>query len=379
MVFDDTKLVAALEPNFRYKVIIGGPSPQQQVLPWPHLLPEKGFKVAELMEEIMKQYTSNVELPNLVKLAVLVLQNSQSHVGAIHLVGAYVGHAGPEWNQYMVDQALAYPEFLLLSAGIDGHPKDAAWRNTRLVGFLNGTLQWIALMDTVHQSKSLNMAALIGSSPKHYGRGVVDPGIFAEIGVAKHHWTVQHIFADSRVDALSHADVLAKVWGKSGQSHSGAATVLWHFNTRVLKFSTVKNGEKSFGNIHCLLTTHERIMLLGQSMHYFLNVSNLHHITRRNQIGCHVGTIFLIASADIVNPHRAQSMMAECAIGQLRSFQKEFTANDLIMCAGRLAHLLQAVEMGGLHCKGQPACVYGKFLDDAQNVITRQGVHHTSS
>ena len=64
-------------------------------------------------------------------------------------------------------------------------------------------------------------------------------------------------------------------------------------------------------------------------------------------------------------------MMAECAIGQLRQFQKEFTVNDLIMCCGRLSQLMQAVELGGLQCKGQPACVYGKFLDDAAAVVQR--------
>ena len=74
LAFDDTKLILALEPNFREKLIVGGPSPECHILPWPTDLPEKDYKTEELVEAIMKQYASDIEPPNICKLAVLVFQ-----------------------------------------------------------------------------------------------------------------------------------------------------------------------------------------------------------------------------------------------------------------------------------------------------------------
>ena len=358
-----------MEPNFKYKLIVGGGSPLHTFLPWPVGIAEKDYKVPELMEAILQQYSDQVECPDIVKLAVLVLQHSNSNAGALHVMAAYVGHVGPTWNEEMVGHVSLHSDFLFLSCGIDGHPKDAAWRKLKTMEFLNNRIQWIVLMDSFHQSKSLNMAALIASSPKRYGKGVVDPAIFSEVGVAKHHWTIRHVFSDARVDALSHSTVLSKVWQQSGQSLSGAATVLWHFYCRTLKFSTVKYAEKTLGGIHSLLSTHERLMLMAAGLHFYLNADGLHHITRANQVQCHISNMFFIAGEAVLNPHRGQSMMAECTIAQLRAFQKEFTVNDLIMCCSKLTHLLQACELGGLKCRGQPACVYGQFMEDAEQVV----------
>ena len=63
-VINDTRLVAALEPNFHYKLVFGGPAPDFHFLPWPHLMPEKGYKLLELQSSWTRSCANMVKISN---------------------------------------------------------------------------------------------------------------------------------------------------------------------------------------------------------------------------------------------------------------------------------------------------------------------------
>jgi hypothetical protein len=102
IAIDDTKLVPALEPNFCYKAIVGGPAPDFCQLPWPEGIADKGYSTADLMDAILKQYASDIEPPNICKLAVLVMPRNNGNTPTLIVLKIHVGHAGPEFNQEMV-------------------------------------------------------------------------------------------------------------------------------------------------------------------------------------------------------------------------------------------------------------------------------------
>ena len=337
----------------------------------------KDYKLPELMDAILHDFGDAVKTPNLAKLAVLSFQESNAASPCLRLLGVYAGHTGPTWNQEIIDHVCAHPKFILLSVAMDGHPKEQPWRVGRQLAFLRCEINDICLMDTFHQAKSLNLAALLGTSPKYIGTAFVDPGIWAETEIARHHWTVRHLFADARVNALSHGVALAQVWQHSGQSRTGAMTVLWHFFCRVIKFSTNPYGRKCFGGTINWLSAHNRTLLLCLALNYFLNVRGLHPITRKNTISCIIFTMFLIASDAVLEPQRAQSMMCECSIGNLRAVQKEFTINDLVTICANVTHIGEAMEEGDLVFKGNVAKVYdegGQRLPDLiQQMLEKQG------
>jgi len=299
MSFDDTKIVEAMEPNFRYKVILGctkGPGLDCSVLPWPSNLPEAGYKTGELMEAIQLQYKEGTTLANIGKLAVLTLQQGNGTTPVTTVLSVYPGHVGPEFCQEYVDVVAQHPSMLLLSAAIDGAPKDMPWRFQTFLKFLMGTVQYIMLMDAFHHAKSLNLAGLLGATVKTYGAGIVDPGLLLDTGLAKIHYTAQKLFSDARVDACSHGAVLAGIWQASDQSCNGLVTVLWHFYSRVVKFTSVHYGESSFGKTRCLLNPSQRLFLLGSALSFYLQIDGLHATTKANAIHTTVSHMFYLCS-----------------------------------------------------------------------------------
>ena len=198
-------------------------------------------------------------------------------------------------------------------------------------------------MDVNHVAKALRSQLVLGSSMVMIGNLLVDPGLFQVAKVNSDLFRVRDFTSDKNVLQLCSGETILKLIALTNEEHGSVCGTCFSLFLLRIFLNAVNSNDMS--RSHC-------VYCIWPSYLFLTCCKGIHKTTLQNFANSAVSIIWLALRKDIRSLRSVTTEPLEHFFGQLRTWNREFSAAQLVIFTKKLELMIESCIRSNL-CTGR--------------------------